>query len=168
MQEDVLARVEAAAPRRWTGVAMLTVIGTLVIYVALATPPALGWQVFLIVVGVASFWLAQRMWLATQDAIELTRTELRTRSGQIICRIKDIEAVESGAFAFKPSNGFLVKTRSKGGYHWAPGLWWRVGHRVGVGGMISATETKFMLQMLSAVSSSDSAGGAVGGGDGRT
>ena len=151
MQEDVLARVEASGPRRWAGVAMLTTIGVLVVYVALAAPPALGWQVFLIAVGVASFWLAQRMWLATQDAIELTRTELRTRSGQLICLVEDVEAVETGAFAFKPSNGFLVRTRTAGGNRWAPGLWWRVGHRVGIGGMTSATETKFLSQTLTAL-----------------
>ncbi len=151
MQEDVLATVAASAPRRWMGVGMLTTVGALVIYVALATPPQLGWQVFLLLVGAASFWLSRRMWVATADTIELTRSSLRTGSGLVICSLDEIEAVDRGVFAFKPSNGFLIKTRSSGANAWAPGLWWRLGRRIGIGGMTAAAETKFMSEMLTAM-----------------
>ncbi|WP_037307699.1 hypothetical protein [Ruegeria halocynthiae] len=149
MQQEVLATVKASTPRRWTGVGMLGVVGALVVYVAVAAPPEPAWQVFLLVVGIAAFWLAHRMWHATSDWIELTDTELRTGAGQVIALVQDIEGVERGAFAFKPSNGFLVKTRSKGANSWAPGLWWRLGHRIGIGGMTAAAETKFMSEILS-------------------
>ena len=148
MQQEVLATVKASAPRRWLGVGMLGIVGALVIYVALASPPELTWQVFLFVVGGAAFWLAYRMWHATNDWIELTQSELRTGAGQVIASVQDIESVDSGAFAFKPTNGFLVKTRSSAENVWAPGLWWRLGCRVGIGGMTTAAETKFMLQVL--------------------
>lgn len=148
MQEDVLARVEASTPRRWMGVGMLGIVGTLVIYVALAQPPELVWQVFLLVVGAGSLWLAYRMWIATEDAIELTETELRTQSGQLIAKLDQIESVDRGVFAFKPSNGFLVVTRTAGQNAWAPGLWWRLGRRLGIGGMTSAAEAKFMSEAL--------------------
>lgn len=151
MQEDVLARLEPSSPRRWLGVGMLAVIGSLVSYVALAAPPELAWQVFLLIVGVGAFWLAYRMWQATEDGIELTRGELRTRSGQVICRVEDVEAVERGAFAFKPSNGFLVTTSTAGPRVWAPGLWWRLGRRIGFGGMTSASEAKFMAEILTSI-----------------
>lgn len=151
MQQDVLATVQASSARRWTGVGMLGVVGGLVIYVALASPPQLEWQVFLLVVGGASFWLAQRMWVATKDAIELTETQLRTRSGRVICDIADIESVDRGVFAFKPSNGFLILTQSVQGNTWEPGLWWRVGRRIGIGGMTAAAECKFMSETLTAL-----------------
>ena len=61
------------------------------------------------------------------------------------------EAVDRGVFAFKPSNGFLVRTREKAGNVWAPGLWWRLGRRVGVGGMTASAEAKFMSEILSAM-----------------
>ncbi|SMO49171.1 hypothetical protein [Ruegeria faecimaris] len=149
MQQEVLAVVKASSPRRWMGVGMLSTVGFLVVFVALAAPPEPSWQVFLFVVGAASFWLAYRMWQATSDWIELTETELRTGAGQPIAAIEDIETVERGAFAFKPSNGFLVTTRQSGANRWAPGLWWRLGRRVGIGGMTSAAETKFMSEILS-------------------
>lgn len=151
MQDEVLATIEASAPRRWIGVLMLGTVGVLVLYVALSTPPELVWQVFLIVVGGAALWLAYSVWQATQDRIELTRTELRTGAGRLIARVDEIEAVDRGVFAFKPSNGFLVRTRAKTSNSWAPGLWWRLGRRVGVGGMTAASEAKFMSEILSAL-----------------
>ena len=149
MRENVLAKVAASSPRRWIGVGMMATVGALVIYVALVTPPQLGWQVFLLAVGAASFWLSHCMFNATADTIELTRSTLRTGAGQVICKVEDIDAVDRGVFAFKPSNGFLIRTRSPNTFVWAPGLWWRLGRRVGIGGMTAAAETKFMSEMLS-------------------
>lgn len=151
MQDEVLATVQASSPRRWAGVVMLGTIGALVTYVALASPPEPVWQVFLLVVGAASWWLAYRVWIATQDRIELTRAELRTGTGRVIASVSEIEAVDRGVFAFKPSNGFLLRTQSKESNAWEPGLWWRLGRRVGVGGMTAAAETKFMSEMISAL-----------------
>lgn len=151
MQDDILATVQASSARRWTGVGMLTIMGALVIYVAVAAPPEPAWQVFLFVVGAAALWLAHRVWHATADSIQLTRTQLRTGSGRLIVDVRDIENVDRGVFAFKPSNGFLLTTRNSKGRAWAPGLWWRVGRRVGVGGVTAAAETKFMSEMLSAL-----------------
>lgn len=151
MQDEVLATVQASSPRRWAGVGMLTTVGALVIYVALASPPELVWQIFLLGVGAATLWLAHRMWQSTLDRIELTRSELRTATGCVIAEVADIESVDRGVFAFKPSNGFLVRTRTKGPNTWAPGLWWRMGHRIGVGGVTAASEAKFMSEMLTAM-----------------
>ncbi|WP_282118798.1 hypothetical protein [Ruegeria atlantica] len=148
MQQEILATVRPSSSRRWIGVGMLSTVGVLVIYVALTTPPEPAWLVFLLVVGVAAFWLAYRMWQATSDWIELTETELRTGSGQVIARVEDIESIDQGVFAFKPSNGFLLKTTESARNSWAPGLWWRLGRRVGIGGLTTAAETKFMLQVL--------------------
>ncbi|KUJ80563.1 hypothetical protein AVO45_05825 [Ruegeria marisrubri] len=151
MQDEVLAVVEASAPRRWMGVGMLVVVGALLIYVALATPPAPGWQLFLIVTGGLALWLAQRLYQATLHRIELTERELRCSSGVVIARVEDVEAMDRGVFAFKPSNGFLVRTREPGERAWAPGLWWRVGRRVGIGGVVAASQTKFMSEVLAAL-----------------
>jgi hypothetical protein len=34
---------------------------------------------------------------------------------------------------------------------WVPGLWWRIGRSVGVGGMTGAAETKMMAEMIEAM-----------------
>jgi hypothetical protein len=48
----------------------------------------------------------------------------------------------------KPSNGFTVVMETKQPRAWAPGLWWRVGRRVGVGGVTGASQTKFMAEQI--------------------
>ncbi len=151
MNDEILATVRASAPRRWMGISMLALLGGLVIYVALASPPGLGWQVFLILVGVGALWMAERMRRATEHQINLTETELRSSEGKLIALVEDIESVDRGFFAFKPSNGFLITTRAKGPRSWRPGLWWRIGRRIGVGGVTSAGQTKAMSEILAAM-----------------
>ncbi len=151
MSEDVLATVEASATRRWMAIGMLGFIGVLVLYVAFASPPQLGWQLFLIASGGLAIWGAELMRRATEHRIELTETEIRDSSGMVIVRVEDIEKVDRGLFAFKPSNGFLVVAKSPLERIWRPGLWWRFGRRIGVGGVTPAAQTKVMAEMLTAL-----------------
>ncbi|WP_372572425.1 hypothetical protein [Ruegeria jejuensis] len=148
MSDEVLAVIEASAPRRWFAIAILCALGVLVFYVALATPPAPGWQLFLIGAGGLSIWLALRLYRATEHRIELTATQLRSSAGVVIAEIAEIEALDRGAFAFKPSNGFLMRMKNPGGRTWQPGLWWRLGRRIGIGGVTPGSQGKFMAEAI--------------------
>jgi hypothetical protein len=152
MSEEVLATVRASAPRRWIGVGMLAILGAMLVYLSLATPPqTIFWQVFLLVMGVGSLVLADATRRATERAIELTAQGLRDTSGELLAAIDDIARVNRGTFAMKPSNGFVVILQSSGTRSWHPGLWWRLGKRVGIGGVTPAAQTKFMAQTLEAL-----------------
>jgi hypothetical protein len=130
----------------------VTILGGLLVYLALTQPPANPlWQVFLIGLGAGSLWLAWRMWRATGQAIELTETELRTSDGTRIAEVARIESLDRGVFAFKPSNGFLLRLEAEAPAAWAPGLWWRLGRRVGVGGMTPGPQTRAMAEVISAM-----------------
>lgn len=148
MNDDVLAIVEASAIRRWMGVLMLVALAGLVIFIALSAPPEPFWQAFLIITGVAAFWMAEKMRIATRDRIELTAQEIRTSEGQVLARVADIDKVERGLFVFKPSNGFLVQLRRPHPRSWRPGLWWCSGRKIGIGGVTSARQTKAMSEIL--------------------
>ncbi|WP_425044003.1 hypothetical protein [Primorskyibacter sp. S87] len=151
-ENEILATVEASVPRRWFAMAMLVGLGATSLYVSFSTPPALGWQLFLIAVGVISLWAAMRLWQATSLRIELTDTELRCSDGTMIAEVADIVAMDRGFFAFKPSNGFLIKTGSAcGARTWRPGLWWRMGRRIGIGGVTPGSQTKFMSETIAAM-----------------
>lgn len=150
MSDEVLATVSASPTRRWAGFGMLLCLGALIIYLALGTPMQLGWKAFLIVTGILSIWMAERVRRATAESLELTETELRSTDGEVLARISDIANVERGAFSFKPSNGFLITMNTKAPSAWRPGLWWRLGKRIGIGGVAGAAQTKFMSEMLSA------------------
>ncbi|TCS52939.1 hypothetical protein [Primorskyibacter sedentarius] len=152
MQDDeVLARAGASAARRVIGVAILTALGGLLLYVALTSVAVIGWQVFLVICGALALWAGQVMWRATSLALVLTREELRDSEGTLLARMSDITHVDRGAFAFKPSNGFMIKTESQQPRGWRPGIWWRLGRRVAIGGVIPSAEAKFMADMILAM-----------------
>lgn len=147
--QEVLASINASAPRRWMAVGCLLGLAFLLIYIGMARPPSLGWQVFLLILGVGALWLGERLRQVTRRVIQLTEKELRDTSGAVIARVDEIETVDRGFFAFKPSNGFLIRTREPSGPRaWNPGLWWRIGRRIGVGGVTPASQTRLVSDML--------------------
>jgi hypothetical protein len=150
-ENEVLAVARASNGRRILGLTSLALLGLLLIYVAFTQSPALIGQIFLIAVGGGSLWLADKMRRATASSIELTPLMLRDADGTVIARIEDIVSMDRGAFAFKPSNGFLLKLKAGAERDWRPGLWWCVGRRIGIGGMTPGHQTKFMSELLSAM-----------------
>jgi len=148
---EVLATARASTGRRFLGLASLGVLGFVLIYIAVAEHPALHWRIFLLLLGVGVLWLTDRMRRATATQIELTLTGLRDSDGTLIALIEEIEVMDRGFFAFKPSNGFLLRTRSGAPNVWRPGLWWRVGRRIGVGGMTAAHQTKQMSEIIAII-----------------
>ncbi|MDT8327948.1 MAG: hypothetical protein RQ750_11290 [Roseovarius sp.] len=145
---EVLAVLRASTPRRVLGVVALGSLGLLTLYLALVQPPAMLWQVVMVALGALILWLAERMWRATARTLELTREGLRSDDGVMIARIADLASVERGVFAFKPSNGFSIRLKSKAPAAWQPGLWWRVGRRIGVGGVTASTNAKVMAEIM--------------------
>ena len=152
MDDEILAVVQPSAPRRGFGVAVLAGLGMILIYVALSRPPAnIFWGAFLLGMGGFVLWGAYRMRMATRGWLELTATELRTNDGVTIARVADIRSLDRGMFAFKPSNGFMLRLNAKTPRSWHPGLWWSLGDRVGVGGVTSAHQTKAMAEIIAAM-----------------
>lgn len=148
----VIARLYPSAPRRAFGTGILVALGVLVLWIAVATPPqALGWRLFMLAGGAAAIWGAVRMWQATACGLELTGTELREDGGRVLARLSEVRDVSRGPLAFKPSNGFLLTLDRPGARVWAPGLWWRVGRRVGVGGVTSRDEARFMAETIASL-----------------
>jgi hypothetical protein len=131
------------------GVVAMMALGILLVWVAFSQPPALIWQIFLIVLGVGSLLLADGLRRSTARKIELTRAGLRDSTGAIIARLDNIQSMDRGAFAFKPSNGFLVRLKVKEGERaWYPGMWWRLGRQIGIGGVTPGHQTKNMTAIL--------------------
>ncbi|MDF0600138.1 hypothetical protein P1J78_05290 [Psychromarinibacter sp. C21-152] len=149
MSDEIIATLAPSQGRRWIAVAMLLVLGGLLLWLAFSTPAAaLLVQLFLLGLGLAALVMAELIRRATETWIELTEDGLRDGTGRELCRMDRIAAVERGAFAFKPSNGFLVRLTEPGERAWQPGLWWRFGRRVGVGGVTPAGQGKFMADMI--------------------
>ena len=148
-EDGIYALVQASPARRIFAYGVLFLLGALVIYVTLVEPPALLWMVFMLGFGFVMLLQAERLRRATTHVIELTDTELRDSSGTVLARIDEIRSVVRGTFALKPSNGFTLVLHSKKPRAWMPGLWWRLGRRVGVGGVTNAGQAKFMAERIS-------------------
>jgi hypothetical protein len=139
-----------SAPRRAFGLVVQAALGLILIYLAAAFPPqSLTWRAFLVVLGIAALLLAVRGWRGSAQAIVLDETGLRQEDGTEIAPLARIRSVDRAVFTFKPSNGFLVRLDAPLGRAWVPGMWWRIGRRVGIGGVTNAAETRMVADALS-------------------
>ena len=145
----VLARVRPTLARRGLALAMLYMLGALLLYLAFSTPPAsLAWLAFLTLAGLGALALGEAMRRATVHEITLTDSAVIDTAGRTLCHLDEVAEIDRGVFAIKPSNGFVLRLRTRRGFAWAPGLWWRIGRRVGIGGVTPAGESKFMAEMI--------------------
>jgi hypothetical protein len=100
------------------------------------------WRALLALAGLGMLALARRFWRATDVSLELTREVLRDSQGRVLFRIDEIQQIDRGIFALKPSNGLSVRLKAGGGYAWEPGLWWQMGRRIGIGGATAPAQAR--------------------------
>ena len=98
--------------------------------------------------GLAAVALGDVMRRATAHGLELTRHALRDSRGRVLAEVEQIVRVHRGVFAFKPSNGFKLTLARAHDAAWMPGIWWRFGRQLGVGGVIPGTQAKYMAEVL--------------------
>ncbi|MCF2871911.1 hypothetical protein L0664_12605 [Octadecabacter sp. G9-8] len=146
--DDVIATLQASVMRRLFAYGAVFALGALLILLAFVQPPAQGWQLFLIALGAGTLVVAERLRRATLLGIVLTETEVRDTAGQVLTTLDNIRSVDRGAFAFKPSNGFVLRLHERAPRVWAPGLWWRFATRIGVGGVTPAGPAKYMAEQI--------------------
>lgn len=150
--DEVITELYASPTRRVLGIGMLLSLAILLLYTALAHPPAvLGWRVFLLGLGAVCLWLAERMRQATKRGVQLTEQGLRGSDGEVIATMDAIQSVDRSIFVFKPSNGFVVRLNTSAPSRWMPGLWWRMGKRIGIGGVTPGGGGKVMADILAAM-----------------
>ena len=145
---ELLATITPSTARRRVGVAVLVMLGCFALYLGFSIVASFFTKLVLIAFGGLALLLAEQLRRATLLTIELTKDEVRDTSGRVLARVEDIKSVDRGVFAFKPSNGFMLILKTGRGVAWAPGLWWRVGRMVGVGGVTRDVQSKIMSELL--------------------
>lgn len=150
-QQEIYARITPSTPRRVFAVGVLGGLGVLLELLAFLRPPAsFPLQMLLVLLGVVALVGCVRMLNATSRGLVLSDAGLSDTEGRLVAALDTIEKVERGVFAFKPSNGFVLLLKSPMPRAWEPGLWWRLGRRVGVGGVISGAEGRQMADLIAA------------------
>lgn len=135
--EEVLLRVEIAPARRFVAMALSALIGLWMIYVGLwLDVPSTLWRAGLVAVGGLALVQAVRIRAIAVPGIELTATELREIGGRRIAALDGVVEVQRSFGLFKPMNGFVLHLAAPARAAMVPGVWWRFGRRVAVGGML--------------------------------
>lgn len=147
--EDILVTIRPAQWRRGMAVGMLGALGVLLVWLALGSQEVgLGLRAMFLGTGAAALVMSERIWRTTGVSLILTERGLHDSNGRELCRTEDMAAVERSAFAFKPSNGFAIRLKRPMPRAWVPGLWWRFGKRLGVGGVVSKHQAKAMADFI--------------------
>lgn len=115
-------------------------------------------SVFMALATVGLLWFGRALFLTDAARLIFDGERLVDDSGAEICRLDEIERVERGFAFFKPSSGFVLTLRAPRPRGWSPGLWWRLGRRVGVGGATPSRAGRHMADALSGALAMRSAG----------
>lgn len=144
-------RVDVSPSRLVLAVGIFCVLavlfGALAVEVAGARPLS---AVFFALLAVITVYAAVRIWSLRTLHLILTADELRSNTGRVLCRVDEIKGIERGMMAFKPSGGFIIRLKARRSRAWAPGIWWRLGRSIGVGGVTISGQARAMADVLSA------------------
>ncbi len=144
-----LARLPASAPRRVLAGLILSALALLLLWIAVAVPAGAGWRLAMGAAGGLVGSALCAMWSGTRGALELREEGLVLPNGRLLAAMAEIRGVDRGMFAMKPSNGFVLRLASARRPAWVPGLYWRFGRRLGVGGITEAGASRAMADILS-------------------
>lgn len=145
---ETISELSASPGRRIFGVGVLSFLGLILLRMGLTGRGLEFLDVVVLLMGFGALLAAWVMYRATMRSVILTSEALTDSEGVVLARLEEIASVDRGTFAFKPSNGFLIRTTSPGHRLWQPGLYWRFGRRIGVGGITRAAEAKAMADLI--------------------
>ena len=147
--DEVLIGLRASAGRRLIGIGALFLLCMIPLWHGYDNYSETGKGLTLNLLGLTGLFGALRIWQSSRTELELTPSELRETDGRQVVRVADIVKVDREAFGvLKPTNGFVIITRKSMPLVVSPGIWWRFGKRIGVGGLTGAGEGKAMAELL--------------------
>lgn len=148
-QGGEIARLHMNAPRYWIALAAWVALGGVLLWFALTSGTLVSTLIGAI--GLVLIYAAIRTALAGRHELILTMDTLSDTRGRVVAQVDDVASVDRSMFAVRPSNGFSIRLKSKAPRAWQPGLWWRIGSRIGVGGLTPAGQGRAMADLLSAM-----------------
>lgn len=142
----VVARPEAL---RWTILAGLAFLAAITVSIAgRASQDAPLVMLSALAFTGALLWFGHALWRTRARAVTFDGETLADDDGCVLCTLDEIEEVERGMALFKPSSGFALRLKVERPRAWSPGLWWRVGRRVGVGGATPGRSARNMADAI--------------------
>lgn len=147
--DETIIEIGASPLRRLLGAGALALICAILLWNGYQNFIKSGSGLLLMLFALAGYYAAWRFWQSSSIRLVLTPTELRDSRGRLVANIADIVALQRDAFGIiKPTNGFVIATREKQPAAFIPGIWWRLGNRIGIGGLTGSGEGKAMAELL--------------------
>lgn len=147
---ELLATLHPSQARRVLAVGVLAGLGLLLLTFGLRNGAG-GATALMLLFGGVVIWGAVRLWQSTTHSLILTAQALRSTDGQLVARVDNIASLGTGVLALKPAGGFSLGLRFEGSRVWYPGLWWRSGRRVGIGGVTQRHASRHMADQIAAL-----------------
>ena len=94
------------------------------------------------------FWFRRFLRVYAKVGFNINDSGLFNLDNTLICSITDIERVDVSPYTFKSANGFIIHLKKRSAFKFVPGLFWQVGRRISIGGMISKSESKYLSNTL--------------------
>ena len=94
------------------------------------------------------FWFRRFLRVYAKIGFNINESGLFNLDGTLICSITDIERVDVSPYTFKSANGFIIHLKTRRAFKFVPGLFWQIGRRISIGGMISKSESKYLSNTL--------------------
>ena len=146
---DVILKIKPSAGRRIFGIIILCLVAVIMMNYAFGDKAqSIVLRFILLLMAVVFLWQAQANLRFIGAALILKREGLFDDQGALICSLSNINQIDRGWISFKPSNGLLVRMHKPMALKWSPGLYWRFGKSLGIGGMVSPVLTKEMSDKL--------------------
>ena len=152
MTDTVISRLRPSMARRVLAAGANGALGLMILWlVAMTSGRAPMLMLVLLILGALSIGFAVLVWRATAKGLVLTSAGLQEEeTGRVLFRLEDVDKIERGLLHWKPAGGFAVVTSKPLGRAWVPGLWWRAGRRVMIGGATNGGEAKAMADLMRA------------------
>ena len=94
------------------------------------------------------FWFQRFLRLYRKIGFNINASGIFNLDETLICQIKDIDRVDVSPYTFKSANGFIIHLKAKSALKFMPGLFWQLGRRISIGGMISKSESKYLSNTI--------------------
>ena len=147
---EELITLKMSKLKRLSGALLIFVLGTTLLFSVYkkSNPGYTVYESLFLLVGLILIFVSWRIGRARLTGIKLTKSGIYDLNDVKLCAILDINYIDRRTFAIKPANGFIIHLKNSAKSFWIPGLCWRIGKRLAIGGMLSKQECKAFANLL--------------------
>ena len=129
---------------------VIFILSLFLIYTLLTLNDKISFSDFLLIpiLVISILWFRRFLSRYSKIGFVISTDGLFDLNMDLICTIDDIKKIDVSPYTFKSANGFIILLKTKSSFKSIPGLYWRVGKRISIGGLVSKNESKLLSGRL--------------------